>query len=168
MTTFERCFVSDKRTWAEKKNPYYSHVERYDSVCRILHEFGLLECESHVINGHVPVRTRKGERPIKANGRYILIDGGFCKSYHDTTGIAGYTLIYSSRGLRLVAHSPFDGKGAAVMENKDILAAEDIVFEMMDKRKFVIDTDEGDVFRERISDLRELLEAYREGIIPQL
>ena len=114
MTTFERCFVSDKNTWAEKKNPYYSHIERYESVCDILHEFGLSEYESHIINGHVPVRVGKGESPIKANGRYILIDGGFCKSYHNTTGIAGYTLIYSSRGLRLVSHSPFEGKMAAI------------------------------------------------------
>ena len=167
MTTFERCFISDKSTWTEKKNPYYRHIESYDSVCNILHEFGLSENESHIVNGHVPVRVGKGESPIKANGRYILIDGGFCKSYHNTTGIAGYTLIYSSRGLRLVSHSPFEGKMAAVEENKDILSAEDVIFEMMSKRQFVIDTDQGNVFEERIDDLRMLLEAYREGVVQQ-
>ena len=167
MTTFERCFISDKNTWAEKKNPYYRHIESYDAVCNILHEFGLSEDESHIINGHVPVRVGKGERPIKANGRYILIDGGFCKSYHNTTGIAGYTLIYSSRGLRLVSHSPFEGKMAAVEENKDILSAEDVIFEMMSKRQFVIDTDRGNAFVERIDDLKMLLEAYREGVVQQ-
>ena len=167
MTTFERCFISDKSTWTEKKNPYYRHIESYDSVCNILHEFGLSENESHIVNGHVPVRVGKGESPIKANGRYILIDGGFCKSYHNTTGIAGYTLIYSSRGLRLVSHSPFEGKMAAVEENKDILSAEDVIFEMMSKRQFVIDTDQGNVFEERINDLRMLLDAYREGVVQQ-
>ena len=167
MTTFERCFISDKAAWVEKKNPYYNHIESYDSVCNILHEFGLSENESHIINGHVPVKVGKGESPIKANGRYILIDGGFCKSYHNTTGIAGYTLIYSSKGLRLVSHSPFDGKMAAVEENKDILSAEDVIFEMMSKRQFVIDTDQGSVFNERINDLRMLLDAYREGVISQ-
>ncbi len=167
MTTFERCFVSDKSTWTEAKNSYYSHIEKYESVCNILHEFGLSEDESHIVNGHVPVKVGRGESPIKANGRYILIDGGFCKSYHNTTGIAGYTLIYTSKGLRLVSHSPFDGKMAAVKENKDILAAEDVVFERMRKRKFVIDTDQGGVFLERISDLRMLLDAYREGVISQ-
>lgn len=167
MTTFERYFVADRETWKESKNHYYDYIESYDSVCDILHEFGLSENESHIVNGHVPVRVGKGESPIKANGRYILIDGGFCKAYHTTTGIAGYTLIYSSKGLRLVSHSSFEGKMAAIKENKDILAAEDVIFEMMPKRMFVADTDEGKVFLEKINDLRILLSAYREGVIPQ-
>ena len=167
MTTFERYFVADKETWKESKNPYYDLIEKYDAVCNILHEFGLDENESHIVNGHVPVRVGQGERPIKANGRYILIDGGFCKAYHTRTGIAGYTLIYTSKGLRLVSHSSFEGKMAAVKENKDILAAEDVIFEMMPKRMFVVDTDEGEIFLDRINDLRDLLEAYREGVVSQ-
>lgn len=167
MTTFERYFVADRETWKECKNHYYDYIESYDSVCDILHEFGLSENESHIVNGHVPVRVGKGESPIKANGRYILIDGGFCKAYHTTTGIAGYTLIYSSKGLRLVSHSSFEGKMAAIKENKDILAAEDVIFEMMPKRMFVVDTDEGKVFLDKINDLKILLSAYREGVIPQ-
>ena len=167
MTTFERYFVADKETWKESKNPYYDLIENYGAVCNILHEFGLHENESHIVNGHVPVRVGQGERPIKANGRYILIDGGFCKAYHTRTGIAGYTLIYSSKGLRLVSHSSFEGKMAAVKENKDILAAEDVIFEMMPKRMFVVDTDEGEIFLDRINDLRDLLTAYREGVVSQ-
>ena len=165
MTTFERCFLSDKDTWKEKKNPYYSFIDNYDVMCKLLCEFGLDPSVSHVINGHVPVRANEGENPIKANGRYILIDGGFCKAYHTKTGIAGYTLIYSSRGLRLVSHGPFDGKSAAIKENKDILATTDVVFEMMNKRMMVADTDEGRELVERMEDLKGLLDAYEKGIV---
>lgn len=165
MTTFERCFVSDRDTWVEKKNPYYSFIDDYGAMCRILHEFGLDEATSHVINGHVPVKAGAGENPVKANGRYILIDGGFCKAYHSTTGIAGYTLIYSSRGLRLVSHGAFEGKAAAIKENKDILATTDVVFEMMNRRMMVADTDEGKELIERMADLKGLLEAYRTGAV---
>ena len=165
MTTFERCFISDKKAWTEKKNPYYSFIDDYDAICKILHEFGLDEAHSHVINGHVPVKAGAGENPVKANGRYILIDGGFCKAYHTTTGIAGYTLIYSSRGLRLVSHGAFEGKAAAIKENKDILATTDVVFEMMNRRMVVADTDEGRELLERRADLKGLLEAYRTGAV---
>ena len=165
MTTFERYFISDSDTWKEPKNPYYTMIEDYDSVCRILSEFGLDAPESHMINGHVPVRVGAGESPIKAGGKYVLIDGGFCKAYHDTTGIAGYTLIYSSRGLRLVAHGSFDGRRAAIRENKDILATTDVVFEMMCRRMLVRDTDDGKLILERMEDLKLLLEAYRSGLI---
>ena len=165
MTTFERCFISDKSVWTEKKNPYYSFIDNYDAICKILHEFGLNERSSHVINGHVPVKAGAGENPVKANGRYILIDGGFCKAYHTTTGIAGYTLIYSSRGLRLVSHGAFEGKAAAIKENKDILATTDVVFEMMNRRMMVADTDEGKELIDRKSDLKDLLDAYRTGMI---
>lgn len=167
MTTFERYFVSDKETWKEVKNPYYRHIENFESVCSILYEFGLDSSCSHIVNGHVPVRAGDGESPIKANGRYILIDGGFCKAYHTTTGIAGYTLIYSSRGLRLVSHGPFDGKKAAIKENKDILATEDVIFEMMQNRMMVSDTDSGKQLLERIKDLKSLLTAYIDGVLPQ-
>ena len=165
MTTFERCFISNKDAWVEKKNPYYSFIDDYDAICRILREFGLDESCSHVINGHVPVKAGAGENPVKANGRYILIDGGFCKAYHTTTGIAGYTLIYSSRGLRLVSHGAFEGKAAAIKENKDILATTDVVFEMMNRRMTISDTDEGKELRERMEDLKGLLEAYRTGAV---
>ncbi len=165
MTTFERYFVADRMTWEEKKNPYYDLVEDYTYASAILREFGLDVRTSHIINGHVPVRAAKGEHPVRAGGRYIRIDGGFCRAYHDKTGIAGYTLIYSSRGLRLVSHSPFDGKEAAVRENRDILAADDVVFEMMPRRVLVRDTDSGKRIIERMDDLRALLNAYREGVV---
>ncbi len=165
MTTFERYFVSDRDSWEETKNPYYSLVNKYEVASAILCEFGLDDNNSHIINGHVPVRTGKGEHPVCARGRYIRIDGGFCRAYHDKTGIAGYTLIYSSRGLRLVSHSPFSGKSLAVRENRDILAANDVVFERMVKRMLVRDTDAGKRILERMDDLQALLCAYREGVI---
>ncbi len=165
MTTFERYFVNDRKTWEEVKNPYYELVEQYDHASAILREFGLDPHTAHIINGHVPVRAAKGEHPVKANGRYIRIDGGFCRAYHDKTGIAGYTLIYSSRGLRLVSHSPFEGKEAAIRENRDILATTDVVFEMMAERMLVRDTDEGKGILDRMEDLHTLLAAYREGIV---
>ena len=165
MTTFERYFVADRKTWIENKNPYYHLVEDYDTAVFILHEFGLDEQTGHIINGHVPVRAAIGEHPVKARGRYIRIDGGFCRAYHDRTGIAGYTLIYTSRGLRLVSHSPFEGKKAAVRQNRDILATDDVVFEMMNRRMLVRDTDYGKRILERMEDLRALLDAYREGIV---
>ena len=165
MTTFERYFVSDRKAWDEQKNPYYRLVEDYDTAVFILHEFGLDEQTGHIINGHVPVRAATGEHPVKARGRYIRIDGGFCRAYHDRTGIAGYTLIYTSRGLRLVSHSPFEGKKAAVRENRDILATDDVIFEMMSRRMLVRDTDYGGRILERMEDLRSLLDAYREGVV---
>lgn len=165
MTTFERYFVADQSTWEEQKNPYYGLVETYPTAVAILREFGLDEHASHIINGHVPVRAAKGEHPVKAEGRYIRIDGGFCRAYHDKTGIAGYTLIYSSRGLRLVSHSPFDGKDVSIKENRDILATTDVVFEMMPRRMTVRDTDAGRAIMERMDDLRALLAAYREGTV---
>ena len=165
MTTFERYFVADRKTWTETKNPYYELVESYETAAFILREFGLDEKTGHIINGHVPVRAAIGEPPVKARGRYIRIDGGFCRAYHDRTGIAGYTLIYTSKGLRLVSHSPFEGKTAAVRQNRDILATDDVIFEMMPHRMLVRDTDYGKRIIERMADLRALLDAYREGIV---
>ena len=165
MTTFERYFVADRKTWTETKNPYYDLVESYETAAFILREFGLDEKTGHIINGHVPVRAAIGEPPVKARGRYIRIDGGFCRAYHDRTGIAGYTLIYTSKGLRLVSHSPFEGKTAAVRQNRDILATDDVIFEMMPHRMLVRDTDYGKRIIERMADLRALLDAYREGIV---
>ena len=165
MTTFERYFVADRKTWTETKNPYYDLVESYETATFILREFGLDEKTGHIINGHVPVRAAIGEPPVKARGRYIRIDGGFCRAYHDRTGIAGYTLIYTSKGLRLVSHSPFEGKTAAVRQNRDILATDDVIFEMMPHRMLVRDTDYGKRIIERMGDLRALLDAYREGVV---
>ena len=165
MTTFERYFVADRSTWAEGKNPYYTLVEDHTHATAILREFGLDDRMSHIINGHVPVRAAIGEHPVKAGGRYIRIDGGFCRAYHNQTGIAGYTLIYSSRGLRLVAHRPFEGKDAAVRQNCDILPADDLIFETAPHRMLVRDTDYGRRIMERMDDLRALLTAYREGAV---
>lgn len=165
MTTFERYFVSDRATWEEVKDPYYDLVTDYATAVAILREFGLDERTAHIINGHVPVRAARGEHPVRAGGKYIRIDGGFCRAYHDKTGIAGYTLIYSSRGLRLVSHSPFEGKDAAVREDRDILASSDVVFEMMTRRMLVRDTDDGAALLDRMADLRALLDAYREGVV---
>ena len=107
MTTFERLFVSDQDTWIERKNPYYRHILSGEVCLGILHEFGLNSDIAHIINGHVPVCASDGESPIKGDGRLIVIDGGFCRAYHPRTGIAGYTLIYNSYGMRLLAHKPF-------------------------------------------------------------
>lgn len=164
ITTFERYFVSDRDTWAERKNAYYRHIAKEENCRRILEEFGLDPEESHIINGHVPVRTRQGESPIKAGGRLLVIDGGFCKAYHDTTGIAGYTLIYSSRGMTLVSHERFDGIEAAIKENKDILSTSS-VFERTTDRRRVEDTDIGVSLRQTILDLEQLLSAYRLGVL---
>lgn len=164
ITTFERYFVSDRDTWAERKNAYYRHIAKEENCRRILEEFGLDPEESHIINGHVPVRMRQGESPIKAGGRLLVIDGGFCKAYHDTTGIAGYTLIYSSRGMTLVSHERFDGIEAAIKENKDILSTSS-VFERTTDRRRVEDTDIGVSLRQTILDLEQLLSAYRLGVL---
>ena len=166
MTTFERYFVSDQSVWQEKRNPYYGYVDDLDVVCRILEEFSLDSDYSHIINGHIPVKS--GENPIKAGGRYLLIDGGFCKAYHKQTGIAGYTLIYSSRGLRLVAHGSFEGKKAAIKENKDIISTSNVRFETLKRRQLVSDTDDGSVLLGKMDDLKMLLGAYLEGTILQI
>ena len=165
MTTFERYFVADRATWEEVKNPYYRLVETHETACAILREFGLDSTTAHIINGHVPVRAAIGEHPVKAGGRYIRIDGGFCRAYHDKTGIAGYTMIFSSKGLRLVSLTPFEGKAAAISDNRDILATTDVVFEMMTRRMLVRDTDEGKILLDRMEDLRALITAYREGVV---
>ena len=118
--TFERTYVKDESTWHEASNPYYQYYEQ-EKICNmILHEFNLYSDRSHIINGHTPVRTSRGEHPVRANGRLMVIDGGFCKSYHKTTGIAGYTLIFNSHGIRIKSHQPFQSVYAALTENKDI------------------------------------------------
>ena len=166
ITTFERYFVADRETWAEEKNAYYRHIQTREACEKILAEFGLPSRESHIVNGHVPVRAKKGESPVKADGRLMVIDGGFCRAYHDTTGIAGYTLIYNSYGLKLVSHESFAGQRPAIEQNKDILTTTDMFEKSQDRRK-VRDTDTGREIAERIGDLTALLRAYRQGWIPQ-
>ena len=164
ITTFERYFVSDKSVWAEEKDPYYRHIAHADMCGKILAEFGLDPETSHIVNGHVPVRAARGESPIKGEGRLIVIDGGFCKAYHETTGIAGYTLVYSSHGLRLIAHESFGGRKSAIEENKDILTTTTI-FETTAHRLRIKDTDVGAEIQEKIDWLGQLLRAYRVGLI---
>lgn len=160
--TFERTFIDDKSAWHEEKNPYYRLYYHEYTCDMILSEFGLTYSVAHIVNGHTPVRTAKGELPIRANGRLLVIDGGFCKEYHAATGIAGYTLIYNSHGLRLKAHEPFESVEKAVLENSDIHSSSEIV-ETERRRVMVGDTDDGRRIKGEIDDLYELLELYRTG-----
>lgn len=158
--TFERAFIKDKKAWIEEKNPYYKFYETAETCDMILSEFNLNFGNSHIINGHTPVKTVKGELPIRADGKLIVIDGGFCEAYHNTTGIAGYTLIYNSHGLRLKAHHPFESVSEALKEDKDIHSDSEIV-ETEDGRVMVSDTDSGKRIKNEISDLYELLKEYK-------
>ena len=164
MTTFERMLVADKATWEEPKNPYYQYNNDPETIEGILAEFGLGGRDGHIINGHIPVKQKDGESPIKAGGRLLSIDGGFCKAYQPTTGIAGYTLIYNSWGMRLVSHGPFTTIADAVEKNSDILSTSNI-FETSDRRRLVADTDIGEELRRQIRSLYTLLEAYRKGVL---
>ena len=160
--TFERTYVLDENTWFEQSNPYYKFYHE-EKICNmILHEFGLYSERSHIINGHTPVRTSKGEHPVRANGKLLVIDGGFCKSYHKTTGIAGYTLIFNSHGIRIKSHQPFQSVYAALTENKDIESKSELV-ETEKERLMVRDTDDGKKIKEDIEGLKMLLRAYRSG-----
>lgn len=164
MTTFERYFVADKKTYAEPKNPYYRLLEKEEVVTRILEEFGLDGAEGHIVNGHIPVEAKRGESPVKCNGKLLIIDGGFSKAYQPKTGIAGYTLIYNSYGLVLAAHEPFESVEKAVQDGSDIVSHTILVEHVM-KRKTVADTDIGTCLKESIRDLEALLLAYREGLL---
>ena len=160
--TFERTYVLDENTWFEQSNPYYKFYHE-EKVCNmILHEFGLYSESSHIINGHTPVRTSKGEHPVRANGKLLVIDGGFCKSYHKTTGIAGYTLIFNSHGIRIKSHQPFQSVYAALTEKKDIESKSELV-ETESERLMVRNTDNGKKIKEDIEGLKMLLRAYRSG-----
>ena len=166
MTTFERYFIDDKKTHKENKSHYFKLEDSEEMCRRIFEEFGLdPEC-SHIINGHMPVRSKSGESPIKANGKLIVIDGGFSRAYQSTTGIAGYTLIYNSYGLLLVSHDPFESTQKAIEEEKDIHSTT-MVLEKEVERKRVKDTDEGRVMKAKIKDLEMLLDAYRLGLIKE-
>lgn len=166
MTTFERYFIKDPATHVEKKNPYYYHVDDEKVVDQILEEFGLDAETSHIINGHIPVKVGKGETPVKCGGKLLIIDGGFSKAYQKVTGIAGYTLLYNSYGLLLVAHDPFVSVEEAVRSEKDI-HSQNMVVERTYLRRRVADTDAGKELQERIEELEKLLEAYRAGIITE-
>ena len=164
MATFERYFLAEKELWKEKKNAYYLLLEDENVMNGILDEFGLDREISHIINGHVPVKTKNGENPVKCGGKVLVIDGGFSKAYQKETGIAGYTLIYNSYGLILAAHDPFESTEAAIEKERDIHSYSVIVKRTLE-RKTVGDTDVGKVLKERIADLESLLDAYRSGQI---
>ena len=162
MATFERYFIEDKETHLEIKNPYYTWYDKDETVTMILNEFGLNSSESRIINGHVPVETKKGELPIKCGGRLLVIDGGFSKAYQPKTGIAGYTLTYNSYGFLLAAHEPFESVEKAVETGSDI-HSETVLVQHVERRKTVADTDTGKEIKETIEELEELLKAYRKG-----
>lgn len=164
MATFESYFVADEDARLEKKNSYYQLLEQEETVDKILREFGLDAGDAHIINGHVPVEQIHGESPIKCGGRLLVIDGGFSKAYQKKTGIAGYTLVCNSRGLRLVAHEPFESTQKAIINESDIFS-DSIEVETFQHRKLVADTDTGKEIKENIYYLEELLEAYREGTL---
>lgn len=166
MATFERYFIAEKETHGEKKNCYYAFLENEEVVDRILVEFGLDPKRSHIVNGHVPVKRKDGESPVKCNGKVLVIDGGFSRAYQKETGIAGYTLIYNSYGLRLVAHEPFESTETAIASEKDIHSETMVVSRMMD-RALVGDTDIGRDLKEQVKDLETLLAAYRSGEITE-
>ena len=166
MTTFERRFIADESTWVEPKNAYYTYYQD-PAVCdRLLKEFGLEGEHCHIINGHVPVKVRKGESPIKCGGKLIVIDGGFSRAYQSTSGIAGYTLIYNSRHYRIVSHQPFTSKWNAVHKNEDIRNDSEI-FEKLETRMRIRDTDEGAELQDRVDMLMMLLDAYRSGAVTE-
>ena len=162
--TFERMFLEDESTWKEPADPYYKLINREEVCERILEEFGLDPEEGHIINGHVPVKVKKGETPVKANGKAIVIDGGFCRAYHTKTGISGYTLISNSRGLRLLEHQTVADVKEALKNNKDIESVSETV-ELQSKNTSVGETDEGKVIQEEITDLYNLLTAYQNGTL---
>ena len=163
-TTFERSFISDESTWKEPADPYFRLIKE-EAICeKILVEFGLDAKHGHIINGHVPVKVKKGESPMRANGRAIIIDGGFATPYHSKTGISGYTLIYNSRGLRLLQHQTVANVREALRENRDIESVSQTV-ELQARSCLVRDTDRGAAIMDEIADLHALLRAYQTGHI---
>lgn len=166
MTTLERRLLVDETTWVEPKNPYYSYCNDVEVCDRILKEFGLKGEHCHIVNGHIPVKTKKGESPLKANGRLIVIDGGFCRAYQPTTGIAGYTLVYDSWGIHITAHEPFPGRRTAIRDNKDILSTT-MAFDRSETRIRIRETDRGAEIQQQIDDLNALLQAFRCGAVKE-
>jgi fructose-1,6-bisphosphatase-3 len=166
MTTFERYYITDEETHEEHKNVYYDLRAEEETVKFILEEFDVDPTKGHIINGHTPVKERAGEDPIKANGRLMVIDGGFSKSYQDTTGLGGYTLLYNSYGLQLVAHQPFTSREDAILNESDIASTRRVVDRELERKK-VEETDVGRKLTEQIKVLKELLKGYREGTISE-
>lgn len=166
MTTFERYLIDDPKTHTEPRGNYYTLADQPEVCDKILAEFGLPTEDSHIINGHVPVRTLKGENPVKAGGKRLVIDGGFSKAYQPRTGIAGYTLVYHSRGFQLVEHEPFESQIKAIEEGLDIVS-NTVVSEHKSDRMRVRDTDKGRELARQIVDLNKLLAAYRRGLIKE-
>ena len=165
MATFERYFIADKSSHTEYKNAYYTYQNEEETALRILKEFDQNE-NGFIINGHVPVKLGKGESPIKAGGRLLVIDGGLSRAYQPVTGIAGYTLVFSSHELSLVAHQPFESTTSAISSEQDIRSVQSIV-KVMPQRVLIADTDEGEMLRLRIEDLMRLIAAYRSGVIKE-
>lgn len=166
MATFERYFLKEKETHTEEKGNYFKYRDDAHIVDLILDSFGITGENRHIINGHVPVHVMSGENPIKADGKLMVIDGGFSQAYHKETGIAGYTLVYHSRGFELVQHEPFTSTADAIQRGTDIKSTIQIV-EMSNRRMLVADTDKGDELQKQIEDLKELLYAYRHGFIKE-
>ena len=162
--TFERAYLADASTWVEPMDPYFELTKEAPACEAVLREFGVAPGAGHIVNGHTPVKAIEGESPIRADGRLLVIDGGFCRAYHPKTGIAGYTLIASSRGMRLKAHEAFKSVEEALVHNADIQSVT-THFETPSRRIMVSDTDTGEAIREQIGDLRLLLDAYRTGTI---
>ena len=162
--TFARAYIPDQRSWVEPRNAYYRYYNEESKCEEILAEFGLTDEEARIVNGHTPVRVTHGESPLKANGRLIVIDGGFCRAYQKTTGIAGYTLIANSHGMRLMSHQPFTSLRDAQETGRDIYS-QSFEFTRYPERRYVRDTDEGKRLQERMNDLVMLLEAYRSGAV---
>ena len=166
MATFERYFLKDKETYKEEKGNYFKLRDSEEICDRILDAFEVKGQNRHIINGHVPVHASKGENPIKAGGRLMVIDGGFSEAYHHETGIAGYTLVYHSRGFQLVQHEPFTSTQDAIVREIDIKSTTQII-EMSAHRMLVADTDKGTELKAQVADLKELLYAYRHGILKE-
>jgi fructose-1,6-bisphosphatase-3 len=167
MTTFERYFIKDKSTHKETKGYYYQYNNDEKTVDMILDDFGVVGKHRHIINGHTPVKVLKGETPIKANGKLLVIDGGFSRAYQPETGIAGYTLTFHSRGLDLVQHQPFRSAEDAIQNGDDIKSSTQIV-ELSSQRMYVKDTDKGKVLLAKVENLKRLLFAYRNGFIKEV
>lgn len=164
--TFERMYIEDKSTWTEPSDAYYHYCDN-ENVCNmILEEFSLKTNRGHIINGHVPVKVKEGESPVKANGKTIIIDGGFCKAYHNKTGIAGYTLISNSRGLRLLEHQTCSNIKEALKANQDIESVS-CTLELQNYHSSTADTDLGEEIQEQINDIYHLMLAYQNGLIPE-
>ena len=165
MTAFERYFIDDENTWTEIKDPYYKLSDKPEICQKILNEFGIDYNDfSHIINGHVPVKIKKGESPVKANGKLLVIDGGLSKAYQPVTGIAGYTLLFNSHGLLLSEHGSFESIEKAIKEETDIYSSLDEIADAP-KRILVEDTDSGKIWRTKIRSLRALVEAYQKGLL---